>query len=357
MQYVIQPGDSLWRIADRLLGNPQLWRKIAEDNRLPKHSRLLVGDILVIHSAKAHSNEALHSHVSESPRPSHTAALHPHNSWEQEHQSSLIPGRAYLFVLADEVNPLTQKVVRRVITSQKLAARVSARFGQPLSAFPNPEQFGFHPTDPNAPVSMGRHAMGMKPSKFLSASRRLFGARRFVGRPFWIDVEKAKAAGATVHETREILSDLDRIAAKTKKAAGIARINEVRAKVVTDQEVLFGRAGVLAKAIKGPAAMALTRVAQGIQIVGFAITAVEIESAAEESIKIGSIKPLGAETVRQTGSWAMAWAGMKLGAAAGAAFGIETGPGAVVTAVGGALVGGTAGYLGFDWVADHIHPN
>jgi hypothetical protein len=34
-----------------------------------------------------------------------------------------------------------------------------------------------------------------------------------------------------------------------------------------------------------------------------------------------------------------------------------TGPGAVVTAGIGAVVGGTAGYFGFDWIADHVDEN
>lgn len=48
---------------------------------------------------------------------------------------------------------------------------------------------------------------------------------------------------------------------------------------------------------------------------------------------------------------------MKIGGAAGAAVGIETGPGAILTGAVGALIFGTAGYFGADWIADYIDPN
>jgi hypothetical protein len=103
--------------------------------------------------------------------------------------------------------------------------------------------------------------------------------------------------------------------------------------------------------------MALTRGLQGVQVVGFVMTAVDLGSAANQWVKAGSVKPIAAETIRQAGGWAAAWAGVKVGGAAGAALGIETGPGAVLTGAAGALVGGVAGYCGFDWVADHIWEN
>ena len=35
--------------------------------------------------------------------------------------ASLIPGRAFLFVLSDEVNPVTRKVVRKVMVNPRMA--------------------------------------------------------------------------------------------------------------------------------------------------------------------------------------------------------------------------------------------
>lgn len=34
--------------------------------------------------------------------------------------------------------------------------------------------------------------------------------------------------------------------------------------------------------------------------------------------------------------------------------GVETGPGVVLTAIGGGLVGGVAGYFGGNWIADWL---
>lgn len=48
---------------------------------------------------------------------------------------------------------------------------------------------------------------------------------------------------------------------------------------------------------------------------------------------------------------------MKIGAVGGAVLGIETGPGAILTGALGGIVGGLAGYYGFDWIADHIDEN
>ncbi|HIE9781355.1 TPA: hypothetical protein ACXRZB_002721 [Klebsiella pneumoniae] len=53
----------------------------------------------------------------------------------------------------------------------------------------------------------------------------------------------------------------------------------------------------------------------------------------------------------------MAVAGAKIGTVAGAAVGIETGPGVVLTGLIGGVIFGTAGYFGADWVADHIDEN
>jgi hypothetical protein len=103
--------------------------------------------------------------------------------------------------------------------------------------------------------------------------------------------------------------------------------------------------------------MLLTRTVQGAQIVGFVMTAVDLGSTANTSLRTSSVKPLAAEGIRQVGGWASAWAGVKLGAAAGAAIGIETGPGAVVSAAAGSIAGGIAGYCGFDWIADFIYAN
>lgn len=90
-------------------------------------------------------------------------------------------------------------------------------------------------------------------------------------------------------------------------------------------------------------------------VVGVVVDSVQMGGAAVESYKKGSVKPIAAQTVRTAGGWAMAWAGAKAGVAVGALAGVESGPGLVLTAIGGGLIGGTAGYFGADWIADWIY--
>lgn len=337
MSYRVRPGDSLSSIARKTLGDGSRWAEIARINGIATPDRLLIGQMLRMPAAAGDGGS----------RPAQTAPAH----------SAWTPANFYLFVLADEVNPLHRKVVRRVLVNPKMTAEAAARLGRPLAIFPNPERFGFFPSASGSPLPPGRHALGMKPSPFLSASRsRPFGARRFTGAPFWIDEAKARQAGATFHEVDEIVRDLERIKAKSRDPATSARIQEIIGKVRADKEVLV-RGGVPASAVKGPIAMGMTRGLQGVQVIGFALTAANMTHAARKSRAQHSAKPLVAETVRQSGGWAAAWAGVKLGAAGGALVGIETGPGALVTGAIGGVAGGLAGYYGFDWIADHIDEN
>ena len=271
-------------------------------------------------------------------------------------EARLFVGQVPVFVLADDINPFTRKIVRRVVVSDKMAAELATQVGRPIKVFPYPERFGFFSTGPEALTSLGRHALGMRPSPYLPASTKLMGAQRFSGKPFWIDVAKAKLAGASVHDTDEITHDVQRIASKTTTAKGKARIGQIIELASQDKEVLI-KGDIPATAIKGGTAMAATRVLQGVQIVGFAISAYQLEQAGEKSLNSRSVKPIAAETVRQAGGWAAAQAGMKLDAATGAFFGIETGPGAMATGLAGGVVGGVAGCCGFDWIANHVDAN
>ena len=344
MKYIIQPGDTLWRIAARQLGDAEKWRQLVEDNPGVVPAQLIVGDALILRDAMP-APEAWRDPAS---------AMAPPSAAEQ--RASLIPARAFLFVLADEWDPRRRKVVRRVLVNPRLAAAWAARLGKPMRVFPDPEVFGFLPTDSTSRLSPGRHALGIKPSPFSSASDRVLGATRFRGAPFWIDVEAAQASGATVHETAEIIADLGRIAAKTKNPRELARVLYIRRLVTEDAEVLV-RGAIPGAAVQGAGARVATRLVQGVQVVGFVMTAVDLGRASGAAVQMGSVKPLAAEAIRQAGGWAAAWAGVKLGAAAGAALGIETGPGAVLTAAAGGALGGVAGYCGFDWIADSVYEN
>ena len=349
MNHRVEPGESLSIIARRLLGDADRWPEIARLNGLTHPDTLLVGQTLRIPPGPF------------APTLLHGAPASRAQRLPQGHggtQTSLAPGRFYLFVLADEVTP-RGKVVRRVIVNPRMAADVASRIGKPVAVFPNPERWGFTPSGPpNAPTSIARHvANNQKPSPFLSASRNWpFGASRFAGRPFYIDEAKARAAGATFHEQGEIIADLQRVLAKTRKPADRANILQKMAWTRADREVLL-RGPVPATAVKGPLAMGLTHGLRVVQVGGVLITAYDMKLAADKSQRTHSVRPLAAETVRQAGGWAAAWAGMKLGALGGAAVGIETGPGAVLTGAAGGVIGGIAGYYGFDWIADHIDEN
>lgn len=358
MKHTVQAGESLWRIAQSVCGDARQWRALARANDLANPDLLLVGQTLYIpeelmrRGATPIGIGAVQG-LTGAPRGADIAGG---IDGPLPDTPALIPSTSYVFVLADEIDPTRPKVVRRVLVNPTMAAEAGRALGRPLPIAVNPERFGFAPTDAARKLSIGRHAMGMKPSPFISASQGVLGARRFTGSPFWIDIDKARAAGATIHETGEILADLDRIAGKTASSADRQKIEAVKRLVMADREVLL-RGPVPASAVKGGGAMAFTRGMQGVQIVGFAMTAVNVGNAAEKSIRTGSARPIAAEAVRQAGGWAAAWAGMKLGAAGGALVGIGTGPGALATGAIGSVVGGVAGYFGFDWIADHIDEN
>lgn len=330
-------------IARAHLGNGDRWPELARLNGIGPPFAILVGQALqlpVLSDAAA----------SRSPRDGRSTSTGkpPH---------ALIPANYYLFILADEYNPLRRKVVRRVIVNRKLAELAAANYGREVDLFRSPERFGFEPRAPQSTASLGRHAQGIKTTPYVSASRlQPFGARRFTGRPFWIDETKARAAGVTFHEADDIVKDLHKLLARTKDAQSAAKIRDVIAKVPADREVLL-RGSVPASAIKGPLAMGATRGLQAVQIVGFAMTAVDMKHAADKSRVTRSMRPIQAETIRQVGGWGMALAGAKAGGALGVFFGIETGPGALAFGAVGSAIGGTAGYFGADWVADLVDEN
>jgi hypothetical protein len=98
-------------------------------------------------------------------------------------------------------------------------------------------------------------------------------------------------------------------------------------------------------------------VGRGLVFVGAATAVYDMGRATEASVREGTPAPVAAESIRQAGGWAGGWLGFKVGFLGGAALGVETGPGLVVTGLIGGIVLGMAGYFGADWVADHIHAN
>jgi hypothetical protein len=141
---------------------------------------------------------------------------------------SVVPARAFFFVLADEIDPLRPKLVRKAMVNPSMAAAYAERVGRAIQLQPNPARYGLHPTAPNSMLPPGRHAAGMKPSSFSSASAKPFGSNRIAGSRFWIDVAKAKEAGAEFVSTGELLADLDRIARKTANPSGVRKSSSTK---------------------------------------------------------------------------------------------------------------------------------
>lgn len=325
MDYYVKQHDTLPKIAREQLGNQERWHELAALNNIRPPYRFYIGQRL--HLPPLH------------PPSTRFRAVQTHNSGEHsQHQpAQYIPSRAFTFIVADEINPLRRKLVRRAIVHQ------------------NPELHGFNPKDPTTNHTPGRHAQGMNDSKFISASEHPFGSKRFEGKPYWIDAKKVVNNGGRIIEGKEIARDLDRIIAKTKKPETIAKLLEIKKKVmVIDREVLI-EGGVPAAAVKGGASMALTRGLQVVEGVGLVLSVYDLSEASVKSYQQKSVRPIAAESVRQIGGWGGALAGAEFGGMAGAALGIETGPGAIITGAVGALFFGAVGFFDADYVAKHIY--
>lgn len=343
--YIVQPGDTLTGIAQLTLNNHRRWREIADQNDIdPFLGKLFVGQRLDLPVAAVWDTSRVCRAMPGDLGPSLRTEDRP---------ATTVPGRAFFFVLADEIDPFRRKLVRKVVFPAGLQGNTAL-----VEQIVNPARHGFSAIDPASKVSVGRHVLGRTDSRFVSASERLMGSPRFAGQRLWIDADKVRQGGGRIVEGAEIVADLDRIAAKSAKhPAFIEYIAEIKRKaVLIDREVLI-EGGVAPNAVKGAAAMGMTRGLQFVQGVGIVITAYDLSAAADRSITQHSVKPLAAETLRQAGGWGAAVAGMKVGALAGGLVGIETGPGAVVTAAVGAAIFGAAGYFGADWIADQISAN
>ncbi|MCU0650221.1 MAG: LysM peptidoglycan-binding domain-containing protein [Gemmatimonadaceae bacterium] len=337
MRYIVQPGDSLWRIAQHRYGAGREWSRIAAANALRTPDVLLVGQSLLLPDGP----------TDQSPRSDDIA---PHVDVDRP---SVVPAVGFTFVLAEEPNPLRGRAVRRLVVRPAQAAELAQRLGRPVRAWPDPSRMGFTATGPGHPPDVASHIGGRKPSPFTSASLHPLGARRFHGDPFFVDLGKAAASGVEIRYPADIVAELDRLVLRAASPIDVQKLRWLQRTVEHDAEVLF-RGPVPAAAVRSARTELLLRGLQGVQLMGFAVTAVQLSHATQRSMTVGSLRPLSAEVVRQAGGWAGAWAGLQLGGATGALFGISTGPGALVTASLGSLIGGVTGYLGFDWMADHL---
>jgi hypothetical protein len=232
-------------------------------------------------------------------------------------------------------------------------------------------------------------------SQFLSASNKPFGAPTIGGNPLILDVAKIQRAGGKIYSVAEVVADLERFAAenlgsRTALNSLIWTVRNVEGEVLIEggtpphsasrpgpvhnafiksAEDLFAEfeskrltklqlQQELANLEKAYSRVRIVgRVGRVLTVIGVVVTIADLTQATRRSVNQNSFRPIGAELVRQAGGWGGAIAGLKIGFAAGALFGVETGPGLFATGAVGALIFGAAGYFGADWVADHISPN
>lgn len=355
MRYIVQPRDSLWSIAKHQLGDAARWPELARLNSIAPPYRLLIGQVLTVpmetYVWRPSANGLGGS--SQAYGPVWTYGTTP--TTEAATPATTIPVRGFVFVVIEEIEQ-GAKLVRKVVALPESDAA--------WYIVNNPDKFGFRPRAPGSSVSLGEHAMGNTLSKYISASNKPAGAPNFEGTSWVIDVNKAKASGAVIHSTKDIIKDLDRLAQSAEPALA-ARIAKLKSVIQSMEGEVLIEGTVPANAVKSAkAAMSeakllagMTKGARVIGFVGIVLSAYDIGKATAQSYQEASIRPLAAESIRQAGGWGMGWAGFKIGAAAGAVLGVETGPGLLATGLVGGLIFGVAGYFGADWVADKIHAN
>jgi hypothetical protein len=364
MNYRVKHGDSLWSIAETHLGDGQRWTDIAKLNHLVTPYVILVEQHLHLPDDRSPAiTPAIKMHLGVMP---HHAPDRSNEAHSLAHKKThMVPARGLFFVLADEINPFAKKLVRKVIVPDH---------DQPLliERLTHPERFGFSPREPGSPVSLGRHVLGRVDSKFISASERPLGSPRLPGKRYFIDVAKVEQSGATIHDGAAIAKDLDRIAAKSKKGEFREYIEMIKKKSLeVDREAVI-EGEIPAAAVKSAGSMAVTRSLQLVEGVGIVMSVWDLEKATNRSVETHSAAPIERETMRQAGGWAGAlggrvlvksgvtlatrWAAAmadaEIGGEAGAALGIETGPGAIVTGLVGGLIGGIVGFVAADALSD-----
>ncbi|MBK8335194.1 MAG: LysM peptidoglycan-binding domain-containing protein [Sterolibacteriaceae bacterium] len=344
MRYIVRQGDTLRQIAGSMLGDAARWDELARLNGIGPPYTLVTGQSLQV---PERDNAHLRGWTEGGSRAGAPVRLVAGSAAQppREQGADALPARAFLFVLADEILP-SGKLVRKVLEVPVSSAEYVAA---------HPELFGIKPGNPASTVSIGEHALGNTASRYTSASSLKGGAPNIAGRPVFIDIPKARAAGVVIHNTEEIVADLERLAAADPSLR--ARVNKLKEVIKSVEGEVLLEGNVPAGAVKSAGAMAVTRGLRAVQVVGVVLTVYDLGNATVKSVERRSASPLLAEGVRQAGGWGMAWAGMKLGCAGGAALGIETGPGAVLTCAGGGLLFGVLGYVGFDWLADKIDQN
>jgi LysM repeat protein len=366
--YIVQYGDTLSRIAERKLGRANRWPEIARLNHLQNPNLIFAGEILRLPDTLSGvlGTDSLHGGSTNLLNFNRDSAQIPAN---------IALARGFLFVVFEQLPEVgVGKIIRKVAAI--------------------PRDFSLLPANPLAKLTPAEHALGAE-SQFLSASNRPFGAPTINGQPLILDVAKIKKAGGQIYSVSEVVRDLKRFVAENPSLRApvdklIWAVQEIEGEVLIEKgtppnsaslpsamhnayirsaEDLYAelRTGRITKIQlqEGLAnlekaysrARILGQAGRVLMVIGVVVTIADLTKATNRSINQQSLKPLGAEIIRQAGGWGAAFGGAKIGFATGALFGIETGPGAIITGGIGAIVFGAAGYFGADWIADHISVN
>jgi len=287
----------------------------------------------------------------------------------------MMPAKAFFFVTVDEVGP-EGFLVRRTYSNVN-DPRIPVELTE-LQKFQlvYPERSGMWATNSESLSRAAQHVLQMPTtvridSPFVSTSDKFpDGATRFTGdnnsaKSVYVDIAKAKRAGATIVTPEEIGRDIDEYL--KGKSSDVRRKGEYlkRKSLGMDSEYLVRPApvvpadGVFSK--RGLSiALGFEKWARVVQVFGIFFTGYDIAMGAEQSIKMKSIKPLEKATLREiagwegsmAGRWAGAAIGARMGASAGALCGIELGPGAVITGAIGGLIGGAIAFMGESYILD-----
>lgn len=263
----------------------------------------------------------------------------------------------HIYIVVNEVNS-KNFYTRRVY---KIFSEAEAVFG-PLGLssyeimqqmFPN--KYGLTPTDLKAQNSISEHIVEKTKhlSRFISVSELQQGAN-YKGNLVFIDKNELSKFNVKTYSTQDIINIID----KTKNLTNSEK-QRFKNIVSNDMEVLLAPKKLIPKqAIMTKKQMDISKtivtVGKSIQILGIFTTIYDLEQATETSIKQNSFKPLMAETTRQIGGWGGALTGARIGAGIGFAFGLESGPCAILTTLGGAIIFGILGYNGADYIGDEI---
>ncbi|WP_081081051.1 hypothetical protein [Burkholderia territorii] len=279
----------------------------------------------------------------------------------------VMPANAFFFVTVDEVGKEGFLVRKTYTTIQNPYLHAMELTELQKIREVHPERVGLWARDPNSLASITEHVLGKdKVTSYVSTSGNFpEGSPRFNGKDIFVDIAKAKRAGATLVTPDEIGRTvgeyLKTVPSKARregmntlnKALGIDNEYLIKPAPVVPADGIFSKRGLRI-------ALGVEKWARVVQVFGIFFTGYDLTMATNESIRLKSIKPLEKSMLRQIAGWegslAGRWAGtvvgMRMGAATGSLVGIELGPGAVITGAIGGIIGGAIGYMGESYILD-----